>query len=254
MTRTANMIALAVLAMTPVSAQEQGNPRNVLVVLAHPDDELVIAPALAAMRRDGAQVRIAFATSGDAGPGESGMAPGAELAQVREGEARCSAAALGLGEPEFWRLGDGTLGSSARGPDSPAAQVLARIGAAIAANRPGMVITWGPDGGYGHVDHRMVSALTVQAAQAMPEAERPIMLHPAIRTGTAPAIPQLESWATTAPELVQYGLAYTPADLAAAKTAAACHVTQFDEASRAGMMPLFDATIWQGKVHFRRAF
>ena len=49
-------------------------------------------------------------------------------------------------------------------------------------------------------------------------------------------------------------IAYTPADLAAAKAAAMCHVTQFDEASREGMMGLFDATMWQGKVHFRPAF
>jgi hypothetical protein len=49
-------------------------------------------------------------------------------------------------------------------------------------------------------------------------------------------------------------IAYTSADLEVAKVAAACHVTQFDAATRAGMMPLFDATIWQGKVHFRPAF
>jgi LmbE family N-acetylglucosaminyl deacetylase len=238
----------------PLGAQDGPPARTILVVLAHPDDELVLAPALAAMRRDGAQISLAFATSGDAGPGESGLPPGAALAEAREAEAQCSAAALGLGEAEFWRLGDGTLGSTARGADSPAVQALDRIAAALASHRPGMVVTWGADGGYGHVDHRMVSALVTQAVQALPQGERPFLLYPAIRTGTLPAIPQLQGWATTAPELVQYSFAYEAADLASATAAVQCHVTQFDDATRAGMMALFDATIWQGKVHFRRAF
>jgi hypothetical protein len=58
----------------------------------------------------------------------------------------------------------------------------------------------------------------------------------------------------TDPALLTESIAYTPADLAAAKAAAMCHVTQFDEATRAGMMALFDATMWRGRVDFRPAF
>lgn len=61
-------------------------------------------------------------------------------------------------------------------------------------------------------------------------------------------------WAETDPALLRETVRYTPADLAAAKAAAMCHVTQFDETSRQGMMGLFDATMWRGKVHFRPAF
>jgi hypothetical protein len=64
----------------------------------------------------------------------------------------------------------------------------------------------------------------------------------------------MAEWAMTDPALLTETIAYTAQDLDAAKAAAACHVTQFDDVTRAGMMPLFDATMWRGKVHFRPAF
>jgi LmbE family N-acetylglucosaminyl deacetylase len=116
------------------------------------------------------------------------------------------------------------------------------------------VLTWGPDGGYGHADHRMVSALTTQVVQALPAAGRPKLLYVGIPNGSLPPVPEMAKWAVTDPALLTESIAYTPADLAAAKAAAMCHVTQFDEATRAGMMALFDATMWRGRVDFRPAF
>jgi hypothetical protein len=60
--------------------------------------------------------------------------------------------------------------------------------------------------------------------------------------------------ATSDRALLTQTIAYTPSDLAAANAAALCHATQFDEASRKGMMGLFDATMWRGQVYFRPAF
>ena len=61
-------------------------PPSILAILAHPDDELTFAPVLARVAREGGEVTIVFATSGDVGPGVSGMQPGAALAALREGE------------------------------------------------------------------------------------------------------------------------------------------------------------------------
>jgi LmbE family N-acetylglucosaminyl deacetylase len=79
------MIALAALALAPAAmAQEApGEPQQVLAVFAHPDDELFMAPALAALARQGAKVTIFHATRGDAGPGVSGLRKGTELAKRR---------------------------------------------------------------------------------------------------------------------------------------------------------------------------
>lgn len=258
MIRSTATLALAALAPFAAAAEEPsppvptGEPRQVTVVLAHPDDELPIAPALAALARQGARVQIAYATQGDAGPGVSGMAPGKELGEVRLKEAFCAADALGAASVASLDRGDGKLGIDAHREGSAALRLLTDLSARL--GEPEIIITWGPDGGYGHGDHRMVSAITTQIVQALPAERRPRLLYVGIPAGRLPPVPQMAGWAVTDPALLSEAIAYTPADLAAAKAAAACHVTQFDEGTRAGMMDLFDQTMWQGKVHFRPAF
>ncbi|WP_086606315.1 PIG-L family deacetylase [Erythrobacter donghaensis] len=253
MIRMTAMIALAAVALAPAAAQQaEPAPQRVLVVVAHPDDELFMAPAIAAMAREGADVAIYYATAGDAGPGVSGMAPGPELAERRIAEAWCAIEALGVAALVGSEAGDGTLGLAAHHPESAALKVKADLERQMPATD--LILTWGPDGGYGHADHRMVSALATQVVQALPAAERPALLYVGIPAGSLPPVPEMAGWATTDPALLTQTIAYTSADLAAAKAAAMCHVTQFDEASRQGVMGLFDATMWQGKVHFRPAF
>jgi len=252
MIRTIAMSALAALSLAASAAQAQPQPRRVLVVVAHPDDELFMAPAIAALAREGADVAIYFATAGDAGPGVSGLAPGAQLAERRIAEAWCSIEALGASTLLGAEHPDGKLGLAAHHEDSPARALSASFAEQFALSD--LVLTWGPDGGYGHADHRMVSALATQTVQAMPAATRPKLLYVGIPNGTLPPLPQMASWATTDPALLTETIAYTASDLAAATTAAQCHETQFDAYSRDGMMAMFDGTIWRGKVHFRPAF
>ncbi|MDP5104503.1 MAG: PIG-L family deacetylase [Erythrobacter sp.] len=258
MIRTALTGAFAALALAPATQAETENeneivtPQRVLVVLAHPDDELFMAPAIAALARQGAVVTLAYATQGEAGPGVSNYAPGEELADVRLQEAFCSGQELGAPVVITFNRGDGRLGVDAHHKDSPASGLLRDFTTVVPVQN--LVLTWGPDGGYGHADHRMVNALTTQIVQAMPAAKRPRLLYVGIPSGSRPDVPQMAGWAETDPALLTETIAYTTADLEAAKAAVQCHVTQFDADTRAGMMPLFDATIWQGKVHFRPAF
>lgn len=254
MIRSTAMMALAMLALVPAHARGAEPPQRVLVVVAHPDDELFMAPAIAAMARQGHAVTILFATVGDQGPGVSSLAKGAALGEVRRGEAQCSARALGAEARFLTGIGDGTLAATLQAKGSPAKAFLDQFVYAYLGVTPDLVLTWGPDGGYGHSDHRMVSALVTQAEQTVARVNGAKLLYVGIPTGSLPPVPEMAAWATTDPALLTETIRYTPADLAAAKAAALCHATQFDEVSRRGMMALFDATMWQGKVHFRPAF
>lgn len=248
------LAALAALAAIPAAhAQSAAAAPRILAVFAHPDDEVFVAPMLAAMAREGAAVSVVYATSGDVGPGVSNFSVGADLAAAREAEARCSADALGVHQTVFLRLGDGTLGVGASKPGSAARRLAAGLDAILQEGDYDRVITWGPDGGYGHSDHRMVSAITTQLVQSMEE-DRPELLYPGIRKGTLPPVPEMQDWAETDPELLTLAYGYNAGDLAAAARATACHETQFDAPTRAGMMALFDQTIWQGSVHLRAGF
>lgn len=249
MIRTATATALALLALTPAGAKTPADPEPPLVVavLAHPDDELTMGPALAALAREGKHVRLVYATPGDAGPGFSGLPKGEALAATRRAEAECSGKALGVAEVVHLGFGDGRLAEHVR--DGSVAKALFDH-VAVAD----LVLTWGPDGGYGHADHRLVSAIASQIAQAEPADHRPQVLYVGLPLGATRALPPLADWAETDPALLSAAIPYTPADLAAAGKAIACHVTQFDDATRTAMAGAFDATIWRGRVHFRAAF
>ncbi|HSJ78517.1 MAG TPA: PIG-L family deacetylase, partial [Erythrobacter sp.] len=203
MIRRMGMIALAALAPATQAREVSAETETVLVVLAHPDDELPMAPAIAALARQGRPVTILYATPGDAGPGVSGLPKGAALADARRAEAQCAARALAVAEVGDLGFGDGRLGDHAR-DGSLAAALADQVGAV------GTVLTWGPDGGYGHADHRMVSALATQVVQAMPAATRPKLLYVGIPAGTLPAVPEMAQWATTDPALLTESIVYTP--------------------------------------------
>lgn len=242
------------LAASAGFAQDTDEYRDhVLVVVAHPDDELVMAPAIARAVRKGAALTVLYATSGDAGPGVSGMEPGPALAAVREDEARCSIAALGGGDVRFLRMGDGQLATHAHHPGSAARQLASAVDALLEEQDFTRILTWGPEGGYGHPDHRMVDAVVTERVQALGH-DRPLLLYPGIAAGTLPDIAQMQRWAVTAPDLLSLSYAYTPADLARVREAADCHATQFSAEERAALPDLFDHTIWRGSVHFRPAF
>lgn len=251
--RTVCAASLVATLATPASAKEvRERPELVVAVFAHPDDELFVAPALAAAVRRGAEVRIIWATDGDQGPGISWIEKGPELGRVRSLEAWCAGTALGATSQVHLNLGDGSLGSNASAPDSSAAKLAEKLPRWLAGAES--VITWGPDGGYGHSDHRMVSAVVTELVQGMDDEVRPTLLYPGIPSGKLPDIPQMAGWAETAPSLLTTLFTYDASDLAKSATAAQCHKTQFDEATRAGLIPLFDQSVWQGAVHFRGAF
>ena len=222
-------------------------------MFAHPDDETLVGPALADAARRGAHVRIVYATQGDASAPETDLKPGPAIAARRTEEARCASAALGAAEPLLLDFGDGRLGEIVRPPARSLARLRDRLAAVIADERPDVILTWGPDGGYGHPDHRLVTAVTTQIVAR--ESRRPALLYAAIERGTLPPLPEIAAmdWAETAPELLTVRAKYSPADLAAAGRAFACHASQYDAASRGALVPVFGSSIWQNGVPFRPA-
>jgi LmbE family N-acetylglucosaminyl deacetylase len=135
-----------------------------LAVLAHPDDEsLGIGGTLAKYASEGVKVCVLTATHGERG-GYRGLRPGdprhpgaPALASIREAELRAAAAALGVGDVALLDHGDGQLDAAdPRLIVNDIARHLRRI-------RPHVVITFSPDGAYGHPDHIAISQFTTAA-------------------------------------------------------------------------------------------
>ncbi|GGQ75439.1 PIG-L deacetylase family protein [Couchioplanes azureus] len=125
--------------------------RRILVVSPHPDDETVgCGGALRLHVLAGAEVRVVFLTSGEAGG--HGLGPD-ETRRTREAEAAAAAAALGLAGIEFWRLPDGRLTATRA--------TSARLSELISTFRPDVIYV--PHDGEQHPDHRAAARLVHRA-------------------------------------------------------------------------------------------
>ena len=131
---------------------------RLMCVLAHPDDEsLGAGGALASCAAQGIETYLVTATRGERGRyGDPAESPGPDVVgRAREAELHAAARELGLREVQFLGYRDGELDQV-----EPAA-AIERIVWHLRRVRPHVVVTFGPDGGYGHPDHIAISQLTV---------------------------------------------------------------------------------------------
>lgn len=146
-------------------------PKRILSVLAHPDDEAFgMGGTLALYAMRGVEVYLACATLGEAGdiPPDF-LQSSSSSAALRESELDCSANVLAL--KQVFKLGfrdSGMEGSpDNHHPDAlvarPMEEVVERIAAVMRQVRPQVVLTFDPVGGYFHPDHIRVHQATVLA-------------------------------------------------------------------------------------------
>jgi LmbE family N-acetylglucosaminyl deacetylase len=209
----------------------QGAPKTLVAVFAHADDEGPAAPVLARYARDGVQVYMILATDGAQGGAHTSIPRGAELARVRSEEARCAAGALGIHPPILLGFPDAQLGSYM---DDPARlfQVTGRLEAELQRLNPDAVITWGPDGGTGHPDHRLVSSIVTQLARAgAPGVPERVFYVSIPAEGFRAANPSRGEPALLVPAAKYFTtrIPFSAADLEASRRAMACHRTQYSD-------------------------
>jgi N-acetyl-1-D-myo-inositol-2-amino-2-deoxy-alpha-D-glucopyranoside deacetylase len=154
---------------------------RLLFVHAHPDDEtLTTGSTIAHYTARGAQVQVLTCTLGEEGEviGERWAQLAADeadqLGGYRIGELTSALQALGVDAPRFlggagrWRdsgMVDAPSRAGRRFVDAGEAAVAALV-AVIRELRPHVVITYDPDGGYGHPDHIQAHRVTTAAVAA----------------------------------------------------------------------------------------
>jgi LmbE family N-acetylglucosaminyl deacetylase len=145
--------------------------RRLMAVLAHPDDEsLGMGGTLAKYASEGVDVCLITATRGDAGrfrgcrSDDEGHPGPAAVGRIREGELRAAAAVLGLREVSVLGHHDQQLDRV------DPCEVVGQIVAHVRRIRPEVVVTFGPDGAYGHPDHIAISQFTTAAMVAAADA------------------------------------------------------------------------------------
>jgi len=141
--------------------------RTLLGVWAHPDDETFLSSGLIlAARERGDRVVLVTATRGEHGTDDPVRWPADRLGRLRERELEAALAVLGVDEHRWLGYTDGTCGQAT---ERLAARAVATV---IEEVRPDTIVTFGPDGVTGHVDHRAVGRWATRARDAVaPEAE-----------------------------------------------------------------------------------
>jgi LmbE family N-acetylglucosaminyl deacetylase len=133
---------------------------KLMAVFPHPDDEtLGLGPTLAKYAAEGVATYLVCATRGERGwAGDPKDNPGlAALGQIRETELQAAARVLGLREVVLLDYVDGEVDQAAP------ARLIADIVRHVRRIRPQVVVTFPPDGAYGHPDHIALSQFTTAA-------------------------------------------------------------------------------------------
>jgi LmbE family N-acetylglucosaminyl deacetylase len=161
-------IAAAKLPQAPAAPPPDARFKaDILVIVAHPDDETEITGYLArAIYDEHKRVAVAYCTCGGAGGDTVSYAQGRALCDEREIEARRADASLGI--MNVWFLG---------GLDTPSENVLDSLGhwdhaavleravRLVRLTRPEVILTWIPDyvDGENHGDHQASAVIATEA-------------------------------------------------------------------------------------------
>jgi LmbE family N-acetylglucosaminyl deacetylase len=138
-------------------------PKRVLAfVAAHPDDDVMGAAGLVAIHRDDPSFRFVLIHATDGEAGEIAVSSGVSrtnLGTARRNEDVAGWDAVGRrpDRHEWLGLPDGGLAAL------PEGLLERRIGSILAAERPDVVLTFGPEGITGHADHIAVGAAATSA-------------------------------------------------------------------------------------------
>lgn len=240
----AALAAAALAALAPLAASAQSS-RPVLAVFAHADDERIVAPLLAKLAREGRETHLVIATDGAKGIRDfAGIPAGAELAAARAKEAQCAASRLGVRQLHLLGLPDAGLASF---------DALGRLRTALVAIvdslNPAVIITFGPEGGTGHPDHRLVGDVMTEIVQRDARYTQLDLLYaslPSERLRTAP--PARPGVGGMAAALLTVRVPFEDRDLAVQREEYACHQTQYTptemDAVNRYLAHAFDGSVW----------
>ena len=178
---------------------------DILVVVAHPDDEGAVTPYLARAIYDQRKTAaVVFGTRGGSGGNDYRREHGPAMADVREIEARQACAKLGI--DKVWFLGgkdtasQNVLNSLANWGHGESLEELVRI---VRLTRPEIIITWLPGIfiGENHGDHQAAGVL---ATEAFDLADDPVAF-PAQLAGASKRLePYLENLTPWQPKKIYY--------------------------------------------------
>jgi len=147
----------------------QNRRASLLIVLAHPDDEIFHGGILTHLSERGVRVTLVCATDGEAGRPHPSVGTVDDLGALRVEELKLSCTRLGIDAPVLLRFHDSARNDRQRVDDPHALanvdmlDVEAALRGIIADVKPHVIVTFEPHGGYYHPDHVAIQRATTAA-------------------------------------------------------------------------------------------
>lgn len=208
------------------------NNKTIMAIFAHPDDEIVISPLLSKYAKEGVNIQLVYVTDGSKGVTAHAKIPAGEmLAKVRSEEASCVAKTLAINPPVFLNYTDGDLSLNEN-----IFSLDDKIESLFTKHQPNVVITFGPDGEYGHSDHRIVSNIVTEVFQKEAKETLQELFYYGYPTelkdknlivNTNLGKWFYENWKTTQKKFLSYRIPVAESDLKLGHETASCHASQY---------------------------
>ena len=225
-----SLLLVAALALGHSFSARAQSKRPLIAVFAHPDDERIVGPLLSRLAREGRETHLVIATDGSKGVRDFANIPAGVGAGRRASEGSELRGQRGS-------ACDNCTCSVSRTAASRRSTRWASCGrrssAIIDSLKPAVIITFGPEGGTGHPDHRLVGDVVTQIVQGDARYATVDLLYaslPAERLRTAPpAQPTVNGMAEA---LLTVRVPFEERDLSAGRDEFACHRSQYHSRRR----------------------
>ena len=206
------------------------------------------ARLLSRLAREGRETHLVIATDGSKGVRDFAKIPaGAELAAARTKEATCAATRLGVRKLHLLGLPDGGLASF-----EELGKLRSALVPIIDSIKPAAIITFGPEGGTGHPDHRLVGDVVTQIVQgdARYATASTCCTRRCRRSVSGPRPPASPTVNGMAEALLTVRVPFEERDLVAGREEFACHKSQYASAEM-DSVNRYLAHAWNGAVWLR---
>ncbi len=154
--------------------------RRLLAVFAHPDDETFLCGGtLARYASEGGRVSLICGTRGEVGEiSDPNLAGHGNLGEVREEELRAACRVLGVQDVIVLGYRDSGMDGTADNnhPDAfsraDMGEIVGHVVEVVRRIQPQVLVTFDPNGGYGHPDHVAAHTAAVEAFSAASDPSR----------------------------------------------------------------------------------
>lgn len=202
----------------------QTKPKTILGIFAHPDDENMIGHVLAKYARLGHKVYIVIATDGKDGTRVTNIPAGDSLGKLRQLESVCACEKLGINPPIYFHIDRLDTKYGVRPYLNGLKQFSEKLKTNIQQLQPDLLITFGPEGEYGHSEHIVTGATVIDLLLREGWVEKYPLYFPIDKKGD---VTEEDGNSFADEKYLNVAITYSDSDELKSFEAAKCYVTQF---------------------------